>query len=66
MSRGGTEKAISFVMLLMGVVIGLGIAMLYGSSSTLVSAVGLSLMLAGVGGVLTICGLRRIIRNEQD
>ena len=60
------EKAISFVMLAMGVVIGLGMALLYGADSALGSAAGLSLMLAGVGGVLLVCGFRRMIRNEQD
>lgn len=60
------EKAISFVMLAMGVVIGVGIAMLYGADSALMSAAGLALMLAGVGGVLLVCGFRRMVRNEQD
>ena len=46
-------------MVLMGVVIGLGIALLFGGSSVLTGAAGLSLILAGVGGVLIVCGLRR-------
>ena len=60
------EKAISFVMLAMGVVIGVGMVLLYTGDSALMRAGGLALMLAGVGGVLLVCGFRRMVRNEQD
>ena len=60
------NKAGAVFLVAMGIVIGLGMAMLYGASTATTSAAGLALVLAGVGGILIVCGLRRIIRNEQD
>lgn len=64
--HGGGSKGTPVVMVLMGVVIGLGIALLFGGNSVLTGAAGLSLILAGVGGVLIACGLRRHYAGRTD